>query len=220
MNPNAKLPSPGTAALLTLGSLALILAGFAFGYLSNPAAERGSPLFLLIVPLPTVIGFFIAVRGIRAFERGVTESHAGAMVFFAARTEPLHLALTAPTTEKGAWAGRHIGVSVDDQGLFLWSPKNTQVPMVTFDWNDVLSVDIGGTPIDMAERIPFAAIIRQFGWRKLGIVAVPALTIVVRRGSSTVTLPLALYSARTAYPTSRQEFAAIVTNFLKLRSVT
>ena len=220
MTPSAKLPAPGTAALLTLASLGLVLAGFTFGYLSNPVAERGSPLFLLIVPVPTLVGFIITSRSIRAFERSLTESHAGAMVFFAVRTAPLHLALTAPTTEKGAWTGRFIGISVDDQGLFLWSPKNKEIPMVSFDWNDVLSVDIGGTPIDMAERIPFAVIIRQFGWRKLGIVSVPALTIVVRRGSTTLTLPLALYSARSGYPASRQEFAAIVTNFLQLRSLT
>lgn len=217
MESGTPLPSPWTAVWVSLIPVSLLLALTVFSYSLAPEGTNHNVLFLALIPGFAVVTHVLLLRSIRAFETQLRTALPGALVFFVARSEPLQRGLTDLTGEPVA-LGQFVGVTADAEGLLFWSAKNKGLPITVFDWDEVRAVSIGGTPIDMSERMALVSIVRQLGWNKLGFFAVPAITLDVTRNGENVSLPLALYSARSGYPASRVDFAMIVTSFLHLRA--
>jgi len=193
--------------------LALTVVSYSFA----PAGSSHSVLFLAVIPGFAIITYMLSVRSIRTFEAQLRTALPGALVFFVARSAPLQHGL-ATLTGDDVVLGQFVGITADEEGLLFWNAKNKGLPITVFDWAEVTAVSIGGTPIDMSERMALVSIVRQLGWNKLGYFGVSALTLVLHRNGENVTLPLALYSARTGYPSSRIDFAHTVTSFLRLRA--
>lgn len=193
--------------------LGLTLVSYSFA----PAGSSHNVLFLALIPGFAAFGHLLMVRSMRAFDLQLRTALPGALVFFVARSEPLQRGLTDLTGEPVA-LGQFVGVTADEEGLLFWSAKNTGLPITVFDWDELSAVSIGGTPIDLSERMALVSVVRQFGWSRLGYFAVPAITLTLHRDDQNVALPLALYSPRTGYPASRAGFALTVTSFLHLRA--
>ena len=201
-------------SLIPVGLL-LGLTGISYSF--APEGTNHNVLFLALIPGFAVVTHGLMLRSLRAFDLRLRTVLPGALVFFVARSESLQHGL-ADLTGEPVVLGQFVGVSADSEGLLFWSEKNKGLPITVVDWNEVGAVSIGGTPIDLSERMALVSIVRQLGWNRLGYFAVPAITLDLHRGGENVSMPLALYSARTGYPASRDDFALTVTSFLHLRA--
>ena len=217
MESSTSLPSPWTAVWVSLIPVGLLLGLTVVSYSFAPAGTNHNVLFLALIPGFAAVTHGLMLRSLRAFDRQLRTVLPGALVFFVARSEALQHGL-ADLTGEPVVLGQFVGVSADTEGLLFWSGKNKGLPITVVDWSEVGAVSIGGTPIDMGERLALVSIVRQLGWNKLGYFGVPAISLELHRGGETVSLPLAVYSARTGYPSSREDFALTVTSFLHLRA--
>ncbi|MFC5929730.1 hypothetical protein D6T64_03665 [Cryobacterium melibiosiphilum] len=217
MESGTSLPSPWTAVWVSLIPVALLLGLTVISYSFAPEGTNHNVLFLALIPGFAVVTYVLMLRSLRAFDLRLRTVLPGALVFFVARSEALQHGLADLTGEPVA-LGQFVGVSADAEGLLFWSGKNKGLPITVVDWTELRAVSIGGTPIDMSEHMALVSIVRQLGWNKLGYFGVPAITLDLHRGGENVSLPLALYSARTGYPASRTDFALTVTSFLHLRA--
>lgn len=217
MESGTSLPSPWTAVWASLVPVALLLGITIVSYSFSPEGTNHNVLFLALIPGFAAVTYGLMLRSLRAFDLRLRTVSPGALVFFVARSGSLQHGL-ADLTGEPVVLGQFVGVSADAEGLLFWSAKNKGLPITVIDWTEVRSVSIGGTPIDMSERTALVSIVRQLGWNRLGFISVPAITLDLHRGGENVSMPLALYSARTGYPTSRADFALTVTSFLHLRA--
>ena len=217
MDSGTSLPSPWTAVWASLIPVALLLGVTIFSYSLAPEGTNHNVLLLAVIPAFAAVTHGLMLRSLRAFDLQLRTVLPAALVFFVARSESLQHGL-ADLTGEPVVLGQFVGVSADAEGLLFWSGKDKDLPITVVDWNEVRSVSIGGTPIDMSERTALVSIVRQLGWNRLGYFAVPAITLDLHRSGENVSMPLALYSARTGYPSSRGDFALTVTSFLHLRA--
>ncbi|TFD47202.1 hypothetical protein E3T55_15670 [Cryobacterium frigoriphilum] len=217
MESGTPLPSPWTAVWVSLIPVGLLLGLTVISYSFAPEGTNHNVLFLALIPGFAVVTHMLLLRSIRAFELQLRTALPGALIFFVARSEPLQRGL-ADLTGDAVVLGQFVGVTADEEGLLFWSAKNKGLPITVFDWDEVVSVSIGGTPIDMSEHMALVSVVRQFGWSRLGYFGVPAITLTLHRNGQNVALPLALYSPRSGYPASRADFALTVTSFLHLRA--
>lgn len=216
MTSNDPLPAPSRALWITFAVAALFPVAGAVAYFSTRPGEHGAALVVALAPTPILVVYLLSLRSIRALQRRVLIADPGALVFPVAHTDDLRLAIELLPGAKTALIVQYVGVSANENGVKLWT-NGRREPVAVVPWSEVSAVTVGGSPVDHAHGVRFVEPARRAGWASLGQLRVAAIQVHLVHGGKALSLPLAVYSARSGYPASRPDFAIIATTFLWLR---
>jgi hypothetical protein len=211
------LPAPSRALWITVVLLALFPITGAIAYVTTPPGEHGAALFIALVPVPILLIYVLSLRSIRILDRRTRAAHPDGLVFPVAMTAEIRAVVDLLPGAAAPHLVQYAGVSVDTDGVMLWM-NGRPAPVAVLRWADVTSVDVGGSPVDVAQGNVYVKAVRSAGWESLGRLRVAAIQISGRYRGTPFTLPLTLYSPRTGYPVSRAEFAIVASSLLALKA--